>query len=235
MNKLDKSQLNKKARLFFKEEANKDRKQIFMTDDGSIFYEDGKYYADSHAQGIGSQVHILINEKYTPPVKEDKSGKKEIVEEIITLIPTKDIEYGHKMTAEKLDALDLDELTDMRNNLLKVPDRKEDDKKDKKEQEKADKLAAELKEKEEKEAKEKEDADAKAEEEKVKKEADDKAAADKKKEDKPEGKKEDVNEPKMQDHVVTEDDLKNNPELVEKGVKVGDTIEIPGPLANTEL
>lgn len=34
-------------------------------------------------------------------------------------------------------------------------------------------------------------------------------------------------EEEMMDHVVTEDDLEANPELAEKGVKVGDTIKIP--------
>lgn len=29
------------------------------------------------------------------------------------------------------------------------------------------------------------------------------------------------------DHVVTEDDLTNNPELIEQGIKVGDTIQVP--------
>ena len=32
---------------------------------------------------------------------------------------------------------------------------------------------------------------------------------------------------KAQEHVVTEEDLENNPELKEKGVKVGETIHLP--------
>lgn len=32
---------------------------------------------------------------------------------------------------------------------------------------------------------------------------------------------------KLVDHVVTESDLKHNPELAEKGVKVGDKVQIP--------
>lgn len=35
-------------------------------------------------------------------------------------------------------------------------------------------------------------------------------------------------------HVVTEDDIKNNPELSEEGVKVGDEILIPGPTTAPE-
>lgn len=31
------------------------------------------------------------------------------------------------------------------------------------------------------------------------------------------------------DHVVTEEDLVNNPDLAEQGVNVGDTIQIPAP------
>lgn len=31
----------------------------------------------------------------------------------------------------------------------------------------------------------------------------------------------------MEDHVVTEEDLANNPEMVEQGIKVGDTIQVP--------
>ena len=33
--------------------------------------------------------------------------------------------------------------------------------------------------------------------------------------------------PESVDHVVTEEDLKNNPELADAGVKVGDTVQIP--------
>lgn len=33
--------------------------------------------------------------------------------------------------------------------------------------------------------------------------------------------------PEMQDHVVTQEDLDGNPELVEQGVSVGDTIQLP--------
>lgn len=38
-----------------------------------------------------------------------------------------------------------------------------------------------------------------------------------------------LQQPKTVKHIVTDEDLKNNPELVEQGVKVGDEIEIPAP------
>lgn len=31
----------------------------------------------------------------------------------------------------------------------------------------------------------------------------------------------------VEEHIVTEDDLKNNPELEKQGIKVGDKVEIP--------
>lgn len=34
----------------------------------------------------------------------------------------------------------------------------------------------------------------------------------------------------MEKHIVTEEDLVNNPEMVEQGLKVGDEIEIPAPV-----
>lgn len=41
---------------------------------------------------------------------------------------------------------------------------------------------------------------------------------------KPEKKEE---EPKLIDHVLTEEDMAKNPELAEKGLKVGDTVQVP--------
>ncbi len=43
-----------------------------------------------------------------------------------------------------------------------------------------------------------------------------------------------MSEEKMIDHVVTEEDLKNDPDLVDLGIEVGETIEIPAddPRAN---
>ncbi len=38
-----------------------------------------------------------------------------------------------------------------------------------------------------------------------------------------------VQHPKTVKHIVTDEDLKNNPELVEQGIQVGDEIEIPAP------
>jgi len=41
--------------------------------------------------------------------------------------------------------------------------------------------------------------------------------------------------PKMIDHVVSKEDLENNPELKEQGVKVGETIQIPAVDDSSEL
>lgn len=36
-----------------------------------------------------------------------------------------------------------------------------------------------------------------------------------------------INQQDMVDHIVTEEDLKNNPDMVEQNIKVGDHIRIP--------
>lgn len=49
----------------------------------------------------------------------------------------------------------------------------------------------------------------------------------KKRDSKPDVKAPEQDEPKFVDHVLTEEDMKNNPELEAQGLKVGDLIQVP--------
>lgn len=64
-------ELQKRAEVYFKDGA----KKMYATEDGHLFYEHDKPYADAHSRQTKSKLHELVPEE--KPVKKQVQAKKD--------------------------------------------------------------------------------------------------------------------------------------------------------------
>ncbi len=120
-------QLAKKAKEYFKD--NKEADLVYMTEDGNIFTEESKPYADSHAGKTESAVITIKNEKKVLPKNPEQPDRDELVQAAVDLLAVK--KYGGvSLKEEDLQKMSIEDLQQIIEELEALDDIEEEEQPD---------------------------------------------------------------------------------------------------------